>query len=622
MRTLVCLSIALLAAACTPTDEEPPPPPVIDPVASPTGASRVVITGTAEFGARIGMSGATFEPAEVYADPFTAEFRVVSTLTPNTTNSLTFTATDAAGNTSPPTTVTVEQVDGFGVGVVAVENVRVNGLLCMPSGTPIACVVNPDDFVEFDITATNLAAVSMGYSAWFQIIDRLETLSLFVPSNAGDNPTLHFQFTIPGNALPEDVDIVAHATDAGGNEFTSAGYLLRVSVFATGGRAVEVVAARRLVNGPNDVAFDSNGNLYIANDGGSNLLKLATGSTFPTRYSPYNRNSDYLAVAADGQVYATDGDVFRVTADGASFVCYAANVPGAALGMDVVAPTAAKAIVSASGASDGDRVTVGAISYELDNNASCTPTPTRVCVTYAVGQQNPALATAINGSPVVTAAHHAASNTVVLAARTTGEGGNQLTLTANNIIILRQFEGGHGEEIFLGTDGDVFLYRMPEILTPTADLSADNHGVFDVADPQRGVAVNYVSTATSLDTFAAYIYFIDDGNRDRLVAQRHVDAPNPPPTAVFTTTHGARFDTLYDVARAPNGCLLISDEATGDIWSVDVRNPSNNNPAVNLVASGFDQPRGLAFSGNDLFIADRGLDAIIKISPAAGGDCF
>jgi len=363
--------------------------------------------------------------------------------------------------------------------------------------------------------------------------------------------------------------------------------------------------------------------VFIANDGDSNLLEVPAGTTIPSVFSVYDGNSRYLAMASNGELYVTDNNVFRVATDGLSFDNYANNTPGNARGLSVVAATVAKGLVDASGSGDGDSIDVGSITYELDIDASCVATATLVCVNInGVANINAALAAAIDPATDFDAAHDTNVDAVVIAVALAGEAGNLETLAGNNVLVMAGFEGGHDEEVFVAADGDQLVFRLPEDLVPTADIAAANHGVFDVQRPQLGLTVDYASTASSFDVFDAFFYFIDDGNNDSVIGIHQVDDPAVTTSTIFNTNHGGQFDTLYDVAQAPNGCLLVSDEAAGNIWSVDVRDPLDTTPAITLVASGFDQPRGLAFSGTDLYVADRGFDAVVKISASPTAPCF
>ncbi len=106
---VVCV---LVASGCS--DKTPPPAPRVHPLESPTSKATVTLTGAAEFGATVTVKGGK-ETVSVPADKFTAEWLAEVPL--NTTvvapdisvsNTLSVTATDAAGNESPATVVEVK----------------------------------------------------------------------------------------------------------------------------------------------------------------------------------------------------------------------------------------------------------------------------------------------------------------------------------------------------------------------------------------------------------------------------------------------------------------------------------------------------------------------------------
>ncbi len=105
---LLTLALATALAGCDQKDKTPPPPPVVDPIATPTPLTVVSVTGSAEYGSKIHITGGAAD-ADTTADQFTARWRVDVKLKPDADNTLTVTATDAAGNTSDPTTVKVTQ---------------------------------------------------------------------------------------------------------------------------------------------------------------------------------------------------------------------------------------------------------------------------------------------------------------------------------------------------------------------------------------------------------------------------------------------------------------------------------------------------------------------------------
>ena len=105
--------LLLLGTGCTEKDETAPPPPNLNPVTTPTSLPVQTLTGSAEYGATVRITGG-LENVEVIADPFTAEFRADVGLTTTipvgglqATTSLTLTAVDSAGNVSDALTVEV-----------------------------------------------------------------------------------------------------------------------------------------------------------------------------------------------------------------------------------------------------------------------------------------------------------------------------------------------------------------------------------------------------------------------------------------------------------------------------------------------------------------------------------
>jgi len=75
---------------------------------------------------------------------------------------------------------------------------------------------------------------------------------------------------------------------------------------------------------------------------------------------------------------------------------------------------------------------------------------------------------------------------------------------------------------------------------------------------------------------------------------------------VATNVPGARF-----MAFAPNGDLLVSETGSGDVVKVDP-NGSAGQSAV-TVANGLPRPHGLAFHGNDLYIATWAGVSVLRV---------
>ncbi len=107
---LVATTFTILTA-CSEKDTSAPPAPWVDPIASPTDQQDLVITGAAEYGAKVKITGGV-APVEVEANDFTALFRAeveINSAIPagevSVASTLRFVAVDAAGNESPATLV-------------------------------------------------------------------------------------------------------------------------------------------------------------------------------------------------------------------------------------------------------------------------------------------------------------------------------------------------------------------------------------------------------------------------------------------------------------------------------------------------------------------------------------
>lgn len=100
-------ALALAIVACGEEDTTPPAPPLVEAIRTPTSLDTQTLRGTAEFGATVTITGAgAVSPTLVIADPYTARWEATVTLTEGE-NALQVTATDAAGNTSAATPITI-----------------------------------------------------------------------------------------------------------------------------------------------------------------------------------------------------------------------------------------------------------------------------------------------------------------------------------------------------------------------------------------------------------------------------------------------------------------------------------------------------------------------------------
>ena len=649
---LLAATCALVVAGCAAKDTTPPPAPQLDDAPATTALSSVRVTGTAEYSSlvtvqRTSPALGTDEklPDPLTANPFTARISMELPLAlsgDSTENVFAFTATDAAGNRSDPTTLKIVRSKQASV---QIAKVAVNGALCVPAGAPSACPVRPDDTVDFDLVAFAMVGISeVDFTAYFASTGNLFSRRVLVAANTPVPVTYHFSFNVPGGALPEDVAIVGLAIDGAGNRLSSVASLLRASPFRLfGGRQASIAVRGGLVNSPLGVALDSAGNLFIGNDGRNDLLKLAAGATVPQIFSGYSGGTSFLTADSQGNLFVSDGNVIgKITADGTSVNNWLTLTGGRnAAGLGRTQPTVAKGLVNAASAADGDKVKIGTIDYQLDLGGGCTPSATNVCVTVA-GNVNQSLVVALAGSITVNAAFAGSgcgggssgtTGCAVLSAKSAGAAGNSLALSTaapGRIAVSgSSLQQGHDEDLWVGQNGsgDNNVYRYPTALSGNPTLPGGSVGTYAVGREQLGVAVRDFTTASSANLRDLSIYVADANPRAvaGYTALQSLDTLTVSQVfSVTAVTGGPQFGRPYDVRiEAASGCLLVSDSSRGNIYTVDVRTRGNGSPPVAQVIGGLSSPHGLAFdaSGN-LYVADAGTNSIVKITPAGGGGCF
>jgi len=123
--------------------------PMVNDVHSPVDAEKLMITGTSEAGAKITISGGTFELSPTYADD-DGYWEKVVTLTQEATNNFTITASGADGTASESVLVTVVESSEQAAAYEATYGVDRTA-----PGTPdIDDVASPVDTDTIDITGT------------------------------------------------------------------------------------------------------------------------------------------------------------------------------------------------------------------------------------------------------------------------------------------------------------------------------------------------------------------------------------------------------------------------------------------------------------------------------------
>ncbi len=539
---------------------------------------------------------------------------------------------------------------------VSIKNVTINGAPCDPAartGAP-GCDVTNGDQIEFDAVATdNSALAEVAYSAFFESTQSNRTRTVFIAANVAST-TVHFRFGVNSNAI-ETSQLVAMAIDRAGNIQNSAAVTLFVQfgVIPVGARTVSVVVSGNQINRPQDMAFASNGDLFIINRGNNNVLRVPSGSTTPQIFAT-GITAEFITHGPSGageRFWLNDrnnGDVVTYDPAGGGLSVWATlGSGGPARGMSVVGAMPQRGWIDVTSALDADQVRLTqngtTVSYEYDNNTACTLAPA-FCFTGTTGAARAtALAAAINAnaSSVVTATVNSANTSrVMLASKSSGE---PVATTATAVISLAkspiisligisapQLAEGHGPDLYVADDGSNSFARY---LTAGGPF-ATNHGQFGVNAPQWGLASRDIWAAPSDALFDVMTYFVDSNTNQTLRAYETAVTGNGAGTTTATTQRFnlnsttvapiIGFNALWDVQLAANGCLLVSDDGNGNIYAVDTRTPTAFTPAVERIARGIPNPRGLTVdAAGNLLIAVDGANAIMKLTPTADPtDCF
>lgn len=491
---------------------------------------------------------------------------------------------------------------------------RRNGQPCVFSGVPASCTVQPGDFIEFTVVADDNKALSeLSYTAFFSTAGgtgTLRTRNVLIPANAALPYSQYFAFSVPNTTFFEDVNLAALAIDGAGNRATTAQLVLRVNFGTFGGRVATVVArdtGGNMVNGPEGVAVAANGDLFIANTGNGNILKVTAASLFPTVYvSSAALNAavgggfapSALRVDGTGRLWATEMNgspsVVQISAAATPAVTDYVFYPNgaSAAGLALVGPTASKLVVNVGAVADGDRVVLAGTTYEVNSVDPCPATSTCVnvasltasvvasglaaCISGGTGCTvgSPAGAAATANASVGATVSATPSPAVVIAARNAGAAGNLLAAGAPSCPRLSFNTGGcpgatalsegHDETLFAGQNGSggagrSQVLRFALSLGPAYPKAlSSNEGLFDMATAgpvdheQVGLAVKDLGGPAARNLRDLTFYFPDATiGQSRLRGVRFVDG-TPGATLFNSAAVGGGRPACTDCIRGTN----------------------------------------------------------------------
>lgn len=541
-----------------------------------------------------------------------------------------------------PPTVRIKAINGFGV---------------CPDGTlktnvPGDCVdTNPDiefgrgDVVVVEVEVDDDRGLSeIAFKAFGSGVSQDDFTLLGAGAHTPGAPlTVDFAFSIGNTAFPGDANVVAQAKDTFGNVANSVVGLLRIDLGLTvnGSRTIETVAggAALTLTNPRDVAYNPlDGSIYVANRDNQNPSVMRVEGAFLSTVATFGDDPEHLTFDAAGNMFvALDNadEIWRVEPDGTQTLYQENGDPnppndpeGLAL-LDTATPGVGRFIFTGVGDEDCVEVT-GGMTYEFDSGGGCAGgggncgQASDVCVAYDGSTQDAMdqLELAINANSLLVSAGQGADcegsgdPCVYLVATTAGSAGLPIALdepSGNGDILATDVDDGQDGSLLYAADrgGAELIHEFAAPLSP----GANTLNTYDLGQQPRGIEVAVRGTPSRL-----FIYSVDEGS-DRL---REFDTATGVERTVANDTQD--LDAPWDTVMTFNECLLVSNRGSGEI--IAIGNIDGPGPATSeVVADGFDRPRGLSLEGSgesaNLLVADDGFDIVTRITPTAAlGDCF
>lgn len=676
-RAYLCFSylvpICGLLFACGTSDTTAPAPPIVDPVDSPTPATSIDVSGTAEFNSTVTLATSAGDVSTT-ADPYTARWFAKVDLSPGT-NQLRVTATDAAGNTSAPTLVDITQGPYGNVApfTIALQLAQPSAYVGIPLGFNVIAVDakgHPADLSTLAITTSDAnAAISLANQTitfatrgtpahtvsatlFGGTANEVSTkVSLFVSQVTTVPPTVSITNPPPATTFADDFVVSVSASSSLG--------LARMYLQATGAtdtlqeQLVPLdIGTGKPPLGPYTTTFtvpvpggtlgpttlvaqavDVYGNAMTSAAVTVNLdpaaaIIVSNGVTIRTVSGRgMMRRPQGIAVDSTNTVYVTNADpnyplVVKINPAGAPLSNQTAFVtaqPGRS-GQDIVfAPTPNAFFISTAGTNSIARVDAAGTNLMLGWSTNIGRVP------FGLAMETPTSLAALYNDTVVRRYN----------ASSMGPG----TASTSSIDAGANLGGGWGLEVlYFGCRAGQYRCGNGNCITNTLVCnSADNCG--DGSDegaltcaslgnfkcnagavasaPVSNICSGRSECADNSDEAGCSRYVATDaGANDE--AWSFYDGGNAAPTA---------FDLLLDnglaeprgVARSPGGAYVyIASRGGNAIYQVNSNAILSRNPCPGgcpTVATGFDEAFGLAFDGNgNLLVTDRNLNLVYSVT--------
>ncbi|MBT9557720.1 MAG: hypothetical protein IV100_16920 [Myxococcales bacterium] len=493
---------------------------------------------------------------------------------------------------------------------VSLKNVRRNGALC-PS--PDACTWQTGDTASFEVAVADDHGISeVSYSAFFASAGTSGTLRtrIILISSGTTAAAPAFTFTIPNNTAFEDTDLVAQAVDQVGNIANSAAWPIRVReidpAIADGkDHAIEIVGVVTGGADLDDVVILPDGGVVAADSNNDRLVQiLGPTSNFTLTNLPGSPNG--LVADEDGALYVTvsgvnnggEGVVLRIDASGD-------EVTLLDLGNDVNTGSGNGGACEPGNGNGGDATGI-AIASVLRGSVriSPNPPPTGNHVRIADADGTPSSSYSFGGGDVCAArdglrtAFNAAPFAGLAALRgpcTTagtdyGElafygtfaltpGATDITNISGNPNVTVDGPVDFQPTLFVGGRSR-FVHALD---APSTGAAPPCYGTrFDYGGGDvRGVAVAWEGNPLELIVYGA--------ERTGGTLRRQV-------ASTGATSSIANINLPHDLAIAPSGCIIATEETSGRVMMIDPVSASCGTLPCDteVLADGFDAVRGLA----------------------------